>query len=84
MARTYRDRPTWARIRRPHQHHQQQRPQRLLFWDMQAQRTDWVDAVRYFRGLGPPRRRRIESLVVATTFVMLGLLTLLAAVEQFG
>ncbi len=51
---------------------------------MEAQRTDWVDAIRYFRGLGPTRRRSLESMVFTVAVVVLAALTLLATVEQFG
>ena len=51
---------------------------------MQAQRADWVDAIRYFRGLGRPRRRRIESLVSIVGLVVLAGLTLLAVLQEFG
>ncbi len=51
---------------------------------MEAQRTDWVDAIRYFRGLGRPRRHRVEAVIHATGLVMLAVLTVLAALAQFG
>ena len=51
---------------------------------MQAQGADWVDAIRYFRGLGPSRRRRIESKIFSTAVLMLAALTVLAVIEQFG
>ena len=51
---------------------------------MQAQRTEWVDAIRYFRGLGKPRRRRVETLLTSTALVVLGALTVLAAIAEFG
>ena len=51
---------------------------------MQAQRTEWVDAIRYFRGLGKPRRRRLETLLTSSALVVLGALTVLAAIAEFG
>ncbi|MEM7287319.1 MAG: hypothetical protein AAF480_13285 [Actinomycetota bacterium] len=51
---------------------------------MQAQRAEWVDAIRYFRGLGKPRRRRMDTLITSTALVVLGVLTVLAAIAEFG
>ncbi len=51
---------------------------------MQARQSDWVDAIRYLRGLGRPRRHRIEFLVQAVALLVLAVLTVLAAVAQFG
>jgi len=43
-----------------------------------------VDAVRYFRGLGPARRRRWDRLIVPLALVALTILTVVAAVQQFA
>jgi hypothetical protein len=51
---------------------------------MQAQGADWVDAIRYFRGLRPTRRRRIETIVFAAGVAVLSALTVLATFNQFG
>lgn len=51
---------------------------------MQAQGADWVDAIRYFRGLRPSRRRRIETMVFATSVTILAVLTVLATFDHFG
>ena len=51
---------------------------------MQAQGADWVDAIRYFRGLGPSRRRRTESKIFLTAVLVLAVLTVLAIIDQFG
>ena len=50
---------------------------------MQAQRTEWVDAIRYFRGLGKPRRRP-EAMITSAGLVILGFLTVLAVIAEFG
>ena len=50
---------------------------------MQAQRADWVDTIRYFRGLGKPRRRP-EAVIASAGLVILGILTVLAAIAEFG
>lgn len=51
---------------------------------MEAQGADWVDTIRYFRGLGPSRRRRLNSLVFAVSVAILSALTVMATLEQFA
>lgn len=51
---------------------------------MQAQGADWVDAIRYFRGMGPSRRNRIEPKIFVTAVMVLAVLTVLAVIEQFS
>ena len=51
---------------------------------MQAQRTEWVDSIRYLRGLGRPRPRRYEHLLAGLGLVMLAVLTVVAAVQELG
>ncbi|MGI9624359.1 MAG: hypothetical protein ACR2PK_16115 [Acidimicrobiales bacterium] len=51
---------------------------------MEAQQSDWVDAIRYFRGLGRSRRIRPESIVVAVCLLLLLAVTVLAVIQQFA
>lgn len=49
---------------------------------MQTQQNDWVDSIRYFRGLGRARRWRPEAAIVGFVLFLLAAVTVLAVVEQ--
>lgn len=43
-----------------------------------------MDAVRYFRGLGPVRKRRTERFVLALCVLALIVLTVVVAIAELG
>ena len=55
-----------------------------MLFGIETQGTDWVDAIRYFRGMGRSRRRGTERFVFVLCLVVLTVLTVFATIDQFA